>query len=847
MTFYLNRKLTFLQQSNSPCVPALNIRGLTIHSWAGIDRGLEDPHWLAGRLCSTTMRKAAFLRWVEADVLIIDEISMFSDQMLEVVEQVGRSIRQKCVKDDVAWEILGISKMQQEEIKVKLRNICDRPFGGIQVILSGDFFQLPPVDRGKWKSSDYSKYVATQMEQQNEKQKGPQRILRESLRTRPKFAFEGALWPQLNLTMVELCKVFRQDDAGFVKILNKLRIADVDTATINCIKRRHQPPPPELRDKITNLFARNKDADDANEARYKQLAGPERRYVAKDACRREPESMDYFKMLHEWVFDEERTRMAGVFADKSFEPHRLTCHVETRLKVGTRVMLLHNIDTSQGLVNGQTGTIISFQPANGKVTSTRYGQMKLGHTDEEDHTLRAAYNDWYVKNQIVVPIGGKLPGQPDFFAGTKRGKKYEDEEEESDGDEQDDLQFWATMLPTSSNPSGGLLPCVKWDNNVTSLVDPQHWTVEDHHGHLRAWRVQLPLRLAWAFSIHKSQGLSLDAVQADVFNCFDDGMAYVALSRCRKLQTLFIPKPFQAGQVKASKDVMKFYIDHGSPLSEALERQMNTASPPPAWSQSVSGPKSGAMPGQFYPRASGGAGNSSGATVAGARQGFTGPEFSSSPGSSGSSGDEVKRKSLQTKSLSSFQPASMQTQKNGARSAPAAPKPRAPAKPVQEDTFELSSDDDDIAAEAYEALLRGSMFSQALSSGECSSSRAPAPLPPVYQPQPRFAPQQPQQQRTAPISAPRAFRPVPAAPISVDMESSDEELEDAPPSQGPAIGASGSNSNKINDVPSSSLGSEDLAQAYVVSLSNLGASLGKQLRNSPPSSASQPAYKKRRM
>jgi ATP-dependent DNA helicase PIF1 len=94
-------------------VAACNVRGLTIHSWSGIGLGL-DP---AEKICATIKGKREVkMRWEKTEILVIDEISMLSAEMFDLLSEVGRVIRND-----------------------------ERPFGGMQIVLCGDFFQLPPV------------------------------------------------------------------------------------------------------------------------------------------------------------------------------------------------------------------------------------------------------------------------------------------------------------------------------------------------------------------------------------------------------------------------------------------------------------------------------------------------------------------------------------------------------------------------------------------------------------------------------------------------------------------------------------------------------------------------------
>lgn len=91
---------------------------------------------------------------------------------------------------------------------------------------------------------------------------------------------------------------------------------------------------------------------------------------------------------------------------------------------------------------------------------------------------------------------------------------------------------------------------------VDSAVGPDVWTIEVN-GEVKATRVQVPLTLAWAISIHKSQGMTISALHVDLRNCFADGQAYVALSRGTSLDTMVV-EPFDRQVVHADADVLRF-------------------------------------------------------------------------------------------------------------------------------------------------------------------------------------------------------------------------------------------------------------------------------------------------
>lgn len=100
-------------------------------------------------------------------------------------------------------------------------------------------------------------------------------------------------------------------------------------------------------------------------------------------------------------------------------------------------------------------------------------------------------------------------------------------------------------------------PVVKFKCNLEYIAKPEKWTIKMSNGQ-QFTRRQVPLKLAWAFSIHKSQGLTLDCVEMSLSKVFEAGQAYVALSRAQGLESLRI-LDFDPKQVWANPEVLKFY------------------------------------------------------------------------------------------------------------------------------------------------------------------------------------------------------------------------------------------------------------------------------------------------
>ena len=188
---------------------ASHLSGSTIHAWSGI--GIYDtlpPNF------ASNMSKSRRDIIMNTDVLIIDEISMLHDFRLDIVDQVARLVRGD-----------------------------ERPFGGIQVILSGDFFQLPPVNRRGERSGG--------------------------------FVVGSASWMELNPAVLYLEEQHRQDDQTFLEVLNALRAGDMRRRHVAALIERIDTP---LAGAVTELHTTNADVDWINSAQLEAMAGDEHRY-----------------------------------------------------------------------------------------------------------------------------------------------------------------------------------------------------------------------------------------------------------------------------------------------------------------------------------------------------------------------------------------------------------------------------------------------------------------------------------------------------------------------------------------------------------------------------------------
>jgi hypothetical protein len=254
-------------------VAALNVGGMTVHRWSGMllgpARGQDFARFFAqlARDPKPSVR-IAFNRVRRCKRLVIDEISMLSGSAFDYLDFHCRKIRED-----------------------------KRPFGGIQIIGTGDFLQLPPVRTNQTHSYDW--------------------------------AFDSAAWSAAGFKTVELRRIMRQDEPDFVAALAKFRRGEIDGDTERLLRPRITTFP--ARD-ITRLFTHNSMVDRWNDFCLGELPGPE--------SVREAET---WGPQHQIDF---------------LEKNLLTPKV-LRLKPGAKVMFTVN-RPDDGFVNGQTGEVVSI-------------------------------------------------------------------------------------------------------------------------------------------------------------------------------------------------------------------------------------------------------------------------------------------------------------------------------------------------------------------------------------------------------------------------------------------------------------------------------------------------------
>ncbi|MBI4080568.1 MAG: AAA family ATPase [Candidatus Levybacteria bacterium] len=407
-TYLLNQYIAYLRSHQIPVgitastgIAATHMGGVTIHSWAGM--GIKDS-MTESDIHELFRRSYLKSRFKKTRVLIIDEISMLHAHRLDLVHAICRAFKR-----------------------------IDQPFGGMQIVMCGDFFQLPPIEKNPKLEYRNSKQIqntndqnAKRFEHSDFKNSEIVSPSSEDLRDfefrasnlRSNFVTESDIWRQMLLKTCYLDEQHRQDDRAFLRVLNDIRNNEVSEMTVEYLSERLNK---EIKGpggvSPTRLFTHNADVDSMNNMHLGELPGEPHEY---------------------YMSSRGKLGLTEILKKSCLAPQTLV------LKKGAQVMFVKN-NYEVGYVNGTLGEVIGF--------------------DEERR------------------------------------------------------------------------PVVRTFDGAEITVKEASWEVKEENTELAAIS-QLPLRLAWAITVHKSQGMSLDAAEIDLSRAFTPGMGYVALSRVRNLSGL---------------------------------------------------------------------------------------------------------------------------------------------------------------------------------------------------------------------------------------------------------------------------------------------------------------------
>lgn len=384
-------------------VAAINAGGVTLHSFFQLPFGPFIPgsqtHLDQHRI---RREKKNIIR--SLDLLIIDEISMVRADLLDGVDSIMRRYRRS-----------------------------DRPFGGVQLLMIGDLHQLSPVIKpDEWQILE--KYYAS-----------------------PYF-FSSTALGRTELVSIALKHIYRQSEAHFIELLNRVRDNRLDPPTLQRLNSRHIPDF-ACRDGegYITLCTHNSSADAINDGRLKALPGKSRRFGA------------------------------GVEGD--FPEHAFPAAATLEIKTGAQVMFIRNDMNGKCYFNGKIG----------RITAISEGAIEV-----------------------------RCPGDAD-----------------------------AIMVEKTT-----------WEN-IAYTVNPETAAISQK---VVGTFSQYPLKLAWAITIHKSQGLTFDKAIIDAEAAFAPGQVYVALSRCRTFEGIVLRSPLKASAVRTDRAVQRFVTEAGGdgPMSERL-------------------------------------------------------------------------------------------------------------------------------------------------------------------------------------------------------------------------------------------------------------------------------------
>jgi len=387
----------------------LNCGAKTVHSWSGIKLAKGEKEKV---IQGVMTNRKALKQWKTANVLIVDEVSMMSRKIFEILNAIGKRVRHS-----------------------------PAPFGGIQVIFTGDFFQLPPVGSSGEPETE-------------------------------QFCFESAEWLEVFPleNHIELETIFRQSDRDFIDILMKARKGEMDEKSIQVLQTRlHTKYDPAKNNGCvpTKLFPIRSKVDRVNQTMFDKIDADEYHLevLKKTNCRLD---MDSGKALPADVLytcdrltDKEREY------ELEYMLNNCPCARVLLLKKGSAVLCTVNLDMEQGICNGSQGIIMDILERDGQV-----------------------------------------------------------------------------------------LPIVKFSNGIIKTISPHFWQSEEYPCVMIG---QYPLILAWAMTIHKMQGVTLDMGEMDIGNSiFEYGQSYVALSRIRSLEGVYL-SAFEPEKVRANPKVVAFY------------------------------------------------------------------------------------------------------------------------------------------------------------------------------------------------------------------------------------------------------------------------------------------------
>ena len=312
-------------------VAAYIIGGKTVFSWASIGLGEEPVEQLIDKISRSSKAK---LRWCETDVLIIDEISMMKPELLEKLELIARRVRHRSAV-----------------------------FGGLQVILVGDFYQLPPVYH-----------------------KGE----------RVKLCFETPCWNRILDSAVVLETIVRQSEVPLQKCLTEAREGSLSPESQELLQSRVEKDVATKGIQPSLLFPYRNTVDMLNQRKLKKL-------ITRMRKQSNPEIHQYKQVVslqrNGTPFQNPQTLKMATDMSKN-----LPVQNPSVLCTGCQVMLLVNLDCEKGLVNGSRGVVRGFSSEEGNYPIVEFISGEKITIEPYDWKIKMDFGVEAVVRQIPIAL-----------------------------------------------------------------------------------------------------------------------------------------------------------------------------------------------------------------------------------------------------------------------------------------------------------------------------------------------------------------------------------------------------------------------------------------------------------